>query len=126
MSAGADLDKHRRAYLDHAPRAIVICRQYGHAWEPPEEGQEDVYTVRGRGRDMVYEQTVVCHRCQTTGVDTYDPQTMERIGSRSMDYTEGYLFESHGNGPLSRQEVRLYQAAKMRSRTNGARKRARK
>jgi hypothetical protein len=53
-------------------------------------------------------------RCETKGVDRFDPVTLDRINTRSYDYAEGYLVDRQGG--LSRQDVRKWVAAKAKAR----------
>jgi hypothetical protein len=66
--------------------------------------------VDGQGKERVYTQNVQCMRCETKGVDRFDPVTLDRINTRSYDYAEGYLVDRQGG--LSRREVRQWIAAK--------------
>lgn len=106
MSAPAEFDAETREYLSRTTDAVIRCRLYGHAWDPMHDG----YIVEGRGRERVYTQTVRCMRCETEGVDRFDPVTLDRLDHRSYDYAEGYLMRNH-SGALSRREVRQWVVA---------------
>lgn len=110
MTPALDLDKGTRAYLRQASDEVIRCRLYGHAWDPLHDG----YIVDGQGKDRVYTQNVQCMRCETKGVDRFDPVTLDRINTRSYDYAEGYLVDRQGG--LSRREVRQWIAAKTKPR----------
>jgi hypothetical protein len=107
MAEASELDAATRAYLRQASDEMIRCRLLGHAWDPEHDG----YIVDGHGKDRVYTQSVKCMRCETTGKDQFDPVTLDRIGSRSYDYVDGYLVEDHSGG-VSRREVRQWMAAK--------------
>lgn len=117
MGALAEIDQSTRAYLSGATDSIIRCRLFGHAWDPTHDG----YIVDGRGRDKVFTQTVKCLRCKTTGVDRFDPGTLDRIKSRSYDYAEGYLLQQPKGG-MSRRLVRQWVAEQ----TTGNRRRLRR
>ncbi|GAB3451166.1 hypothetical protein GCM10027436_48580 [Actinophytocola sediminis] len=109
MAAVSDLDADIRAYLRRASDAVVRCRLLGHAWDPTHDG----FIVDGQGKDRVYTQTVRCMRCDSTGVDRFDPMTLERITTRSYGYVDGYLARDRQGG-ISRREVRQWIAAKVK------------
>ncbi|GAB3432468.1 hypothetical protein GCM10027436_07470 [Actinophytocola sediminis] len=115
MAAASDLDAGIRAYLRRAPDAVVRCRLLGHAWDPTHDG----FIADGQGKDQVYTQTVRCMRCDSTGVDRFDPMTLERINTRSYDYVDGYLARDRQGG-ISRREVRQWMASKAKA-TSGRR-----
>lgn len=109
MAAASDLDAGTRAYLRQVSEAVIRCRLLGHAWDPTHDG----FIVDGHGKDRVYTQTVKCLRCTTTGVDRFDPMTLDRISTRSYDYVEGYLVRDRQGG-VSRREVRQWMAAQVK------------
>lgn len=110
MAAASDLDAGTRAYLKQASDEVIRCRLYGHAWDPLHDG----YIVEGRGPDRVYTQNVRCMRCETKGIDRFDPVTLDRIGTRAYDHADGYLVEGR-QGRLARREVRQWVAKKAKA-----------
>jgi hypothetical protein len=119
MAAASDLDAGVREYLSQASDEVIDCRALGHGWKRTHDG----YIVEGRGPDRVYTQRVRCPDCGTNGTDTFDPVTLDRIGTRKYEYPDGYLLEDH-QGALSRREVRQWIAAKARARSAKAGRRS--
>lgn len=111
-------------YYEQSPEEFLTCRLFGHAFRPGHKG----YLVEGDPkRPTALLKKLTCLGCGSTAIDTYHTYTLERIGSRSIHYAEGYLAKGTR---LSRQDVRVVEAAafgygeRYNRRTGGRRKRA--
>lgn len=75
--------------LRDMPASHLMCRDYGHAWEP--------FTAAKLAKRAGYEQTLRCGRCLTTRRRYLDSRG--EVIQSGYDYADGYLI--HGLGRLS-------------------------
>ncbi|MFE0021891.1 hypothetical protein [Amycolatopsis sp. NPDC059021] len=109
-----DLDPEILDYLENAPLEHLRCRVLGHGWDQLHEG----YIVQEDGAHRgCLTQRVQCWRCLSEGLDTFDSNTLERVGTREYSYVDGYL---QAGVEVPRQLVRRYLHARTRTRRSAS------
>lgn len=80
---------HLAEALSDMPATHLMCRDYGHSWEP--------FTAARLAGGKGYEQTLRCGRCQTTRRRYLDSRG--EVVQGGYQYADGYLI--HGLGRLT-------------------------
>lgn len=87
--------------LEQMKRSYLICRAYGHSWDP----QTVKVTTNSRGEPIEYRSHLHCVRCGTVRVQKMTPRG--DLGGNRYQYAEGYLQPRNAEDRFVRQDVRV-------------------
>lgn len=92
--------------LVNRKREFLLCGDFGHLWQEPEDDQEwKIGEVTRAGKPRTVFREVTCSRCGTVRKDIYTvtPWKWQR---HHYDYPEGYRIRGNGQPKLRRDDTR--------------------